>query len=141
MPSVTTCNPPASSIFMSIEVPERGRPETTMTGAPKRIRRYRRTIDDMVEVPRRVPSRRVRLGRLHRIDWRAFGGLARVMRASRASIQAWGAAALLLAAVAPPAEAYIGPGAGFALLSSFFVVFTTIILAALSLLTWPIRMA
>jgi predicted AlkP superfamily phosphohydrolase/phosphomutase len=63
------------------------------------------------------------------------------MRASRASIRAWGAAGLLLAALAPPAEAYIGPGAGFALLSSFFVVFTTIILAALSLLTWPIRMA
>ena len=57
------------------------------------------------------------------------------MRASRASIRAWGAAGLLLADVAPPAEAYIGPGAGFALLSSFFVVFTTIILAALSLLT------
>ncbi len=49
------------------------------------------------------------------------------------------AACLLLAVVAAPAEAYIGPGAGFALLSSFFVVFTTILLAALSLLTWPVR--
>jgi predicted AlkP superfamily phosphohydrolase/phosphomutase len=40
---------------------------------------------------------------------------------------------------ATPAHAYIGPGAGFALLSSFLVVFTTIILAILSLLTWPFR--
>ena len=39
-----------------------------------------------------------------------------------------------------PAEAYIGPGAGFALLSSFLVVFTTIIIALLSLLIWPFRM-
>ena len=49
-----------------------------------------------------------------------------------------GIAAALLAAAAP-ADAYIGPGAGFALLSSFLVVFTTLILAFLSLLTWPFR--
>ena len=37
--------------------------------------------------------------------------------------------------VAPQtAEAYIGPGAGFALLSSFLVVFTTILIAVASLL-------
>ena len=40
-----------------------------------------------------------------------------------------------------PALAYIGPGAGFALLSSFLVVFTTILIALLSLLIWPFRMA
>ena len=40
---------------------------------------------------------------------------------------------------ATPADAYIGPGAGFALLSSFFVLFTTIIVAVLSLLFWPFR--
>jgi predicted AlkP superfamily phosphohydrolase/phosphomutase len=40
-----------------------------------------------------------------------------------------------------PALAYIGPGAGFALLSSFLVVFTTILIALLSLLIWPLRMA
>ena len=44
------------------------------------------------------------------------------------------------AALALPAEAYIGPGAGFALLSSFMVIFTTIIIATLSLLLWPFRM-
>ncbi len=47
-------------------------------------------------------------------------------------------AAGLLAAAAP-AQAYIGPGAGFALLSSFLVVFVTIILAIVSILTWPFR--
>ena len=37
------------------------------------------------------------------------------------------------------AEAYIGPGAGFALLSSFLVLFTTIVIAILSILFWPFR--
>ena len=39
-----------------------------------------------------------------------------------------------------PASAYVGPGAGFALLSSFLVIFTTIILALVALLIWPFRM-
>jgi len=56
----------------------------------------------------------------------------------RRVVLAW-VAVCLLAAGAAPAEAYIGPGAGFALLSSFLVVFTTIILAILSLLTLPFR--
>ena len=42
-------------------------------------------------------------------------------------------------ALAEPAFAYIGPGAGFALLSSFLVLFTTIILAIFSLLILPFR--
>lgn len=37
------------------------------------------------------------------------------------------------------AEAYVGPGAGFAFMSSFLILFTTFILAFLTLLTWPIR--
>ena len=41
---------------------------------------------------------------------------------------------------AAPAEAYIGPGAGFALLSSFLVVFTTIIIVIVSLIIWPFKM-
>ncbi|MEM7583165.1 MAG: alkaline phosphatase family protein [Acidobacteriota bacterium] len=49
-------------------------------------------------------------------------------------------AAALLAALSLPAEAYIGPGAGVAVLSSFMVVFVTIIVAFLSLLIWPFRM-
>jgi len=36
-------------------------------------------------------------------------------------------------------DAYVGPGAGFALLSSFLVIFTTTILAIASLLVWPFR--
>jgi len=37
------------------------------------------------------------------------------------------------------ADAYIGPGAGFAVLSSFLVVFTTIVVAIAAILTWPFR--
>ena len=42
-------------------------------------------------------------------------------------------------ALAAQADAYIGPGAGFALLSSFLVAFVTFIAALLSLLLWPFR--
>ena len=52
-----------------------------------------------------------------------------------------GIIALAVLLAARPADAYVGPGAGFALLSSFFVVFTTIILAFVSLLIWPFRLA
>lgn len=37
------------------------------------------------------------------------------------------------------ANAYIGPGAGFAFISSFFILFLTFILAFLSIITWPLR--
>ncbi len=55
-----------------------------------------------------------------------------------------GAKMLLLAvvfflALNQPAEAYIGPGAGFALLSSFMVIFLAMISAFVALLTWPFR--
>ena len=48
---------------------------------------------------------------------------------------------LVLTATVSEAHAYVGPGAGFALLSSFFVFFTTILLVFVSLLFWPFRMA
>jgi predicted AlkP superfamily phosphohydrolase/phosphomutase len=48
---------------------------------------------------------------------------------------------LLLAALAAPAHAYIGPGAGFALVTSVGVVFFALIVAVFAVLTWPIRMA
>lgn len=38
-----------------------------------------------------------------------------------------------------PAQAYIGPGAGFAFLSSFLVLFLTFFLAIFSFLSWPFR--
>jgi predicted AlkP superfamily phosphohydrolase/phosphomutase len=47
--------------------------------------------------------------------------------------------ALVALAAPAPAEAYIGPGAGFAVLSSFAVIFTTILIACASILIWPFR--
>jgi predicted AlkP superfamily phosphohydrolase/phosphomutase len=53
-------------------------------------------------------------------------------------------AAVLLACTAifapSTADAYIGPGAGFAVLGSFAVIFVTMLLAGASLLVWPFRM-
>ncbi len=46
---------------------------------------------------------------------------------------------LLVLMWAASAEAYVGPGAGFALLGSFFVIFATMILAGVSLLILPFR--
>ncbi|HSA96724.1 MAG TPA: alkaline phosphatase family protein, partial [Acidobacteriota bacterium] len=48
--------------------------------------------------------------------------------------------ALLLSAVlGAPLAAYVGPGAGFAFLSSFLVLFLTFLLALFSFLSWPFR--
>ncbi len=41
--------------------------------------------------------------------------------------------------LATPAHAYVGPGAGFAFVSSFFILVFTSLLAFLALLTWPIH--
>jgi predicted AlkP superfamily phosphohydrolase/phosphomutase len=49
-------------------------------------------------------------------------------------------AALAVLALPSTASAYIGPGAGFALLSSFFVLLTTMVLAMVALLRWPFRL-
>jgi predicted AlkP superfamily phosphohydrolase/phosphomutase len=53
-----------------------------------------------------------------------------------------GAAVLAVAATllaASPADAYIGPGAGFAVMSSFLVVFVTLLVVLASILAWPFR--
>src|SRR6185436_15149509 len=50
------------------------------------------------------------------------------------------AALVVLVSSAGSADAYIGPGAGFALLSSFLALFTTILAALATLLFWPFRM-
>ena len=47
--------------------------------------------------------------------------------------------ALLLAGAPGAADAYIGPGAGFAVLGSFAVIFVTMLLAGISILAWPFR--
>ena len=49
------------------------------------------------------------------------------------------AAAAILLFTPGRAEAYIGPGAGFALLSSFLVLFVALALTFISLLSWPVR--
>ena len=41
--------------------------------------------------------------------------------------------------VPAPALAYIGPGAGFAVMSSFLVVFVTLLVVVASVLAWPFR--
>lgn len=46
---------------------------------------------------------------------------------------------LILLSLAAPLSAYIGPGAGFAFLSSFLVLFLTFFLAVFSFLSWPFR--
>jgi len=48
-------------------------------------------------------------------------------------------AALLFLGLGLPLAAYIGPGAGFAFLSSFLVLFLTFFLAVFSFLSWPFR--
>jgi len=53
-----------------------------------------------------------------------------------------GALLFLLAAIilfALPAHAYAGPGAGFAVLSSFWTIFVAFLYSLYSFLTWPIR--
>ena len=54
----------------------------------------------------------------------------------------WTLAAAGLVLITPaPAEAYIGPGAGFVLVSSFLAFLTTVFIAGLTLLLWPFRTA
>jgi predicted AlkP superfamily phosphohydrolase/phosphomutase len=66
---------------------------------------------------------------------RLYHGHSRSLRARAVVVVA---IALVLAS-ARPADAYVGPGAGFALLSSFFVLFTTLLIAIGSILAWPFR--
>jgi predicted AlkP superfamily phosphohydrolase/phosphomutase len=49
-------------------------------------------------------------------------------------------AVLVVLLVPSQAQAYIGPGAGFALAGSFFAVFAAVISAFFTVLTWPVRL-
>ena len=40
---------------------------------------------------------------------------------------------------AAPAEAYVGPGTGFAFVGTFFIFFISFLLALFTILTWPLR--
>jgi len=46
---------------------------------------------------------------------------------------------LFLVCTVKNVQAYIGPGAGFALVTSFFVIFVSLFIAVISLLIWPFR--
>jgi predicted AlkP superfamily phosphohydrolase/phosphomutase len=48
-------------------------------------------------------------------------------------------ALIMMLMAATPAHAYIGPGAGFAVLGSFLVVVAAVALGLLVLVTWPVR--
>jgi predicted AlkP superfamily phosphohydrolase/phosphomutase len=48
-------------------------------------------------------------------------------------------ALLLLLFWTPPAHAYVGPGAGFAVISSFLTILVASVQAVFALLTWPLR--
>jgi hypothetical protein len=58
------------------------------------------------------------------------------MKLSRATI-----ILVLLFGGVPAAHAYIGPGAGFTMVASFFIFFVAIAMAFVTLLTWPVRWA
>ena len=51
----------------------------------------------------------------------------------------WLMALLLIGLSVGDAAAYIGPGAGFAVVSSFFILFVTALVAMVSILLWPFR--
>jgi predicted AlkP superfamily phosphohydrolase/phosphomutase len=46
---------------------------------------------------------------------------------------------IIAGALAVPANAYVGPGAGFAVVSSFMVILGALALSFVSILTWPVR--
>ncbi|MGD1009061.1 MAG: alkaline phosphatase family protein [Candidatus Aminicenantales bacterium] len=50
-----------------------------------------------------------------------------------------GLTAVFVLSLSTRLEAYVGPGAGFAFLSSFFVLFLTFFMAIFSFLAWPFR--
>ena len=54
--------------------------------------------------------------------------------------KAVGAALLASLLLAPPAEAYIGPGAGFAFVGSFFMLLWALVLGAFTLASYPVRL-
>lgn len=61
-------------------------------------------------------------------------------KAERGSLRVpLGLAVLVLLFAASPLSAYVGPGAGFAFLSSFLVMFLAFFMAVFSFLSWPFR--
>src|SRR5713226_8320413 len=63
----------------------------------------------------------------------------RKLNATRQILRCIFVAVLLLLILTPPAHAYVGPGSGFAVLSSFLTLFLASMQAVFAFLTWPIR--
>lgn len=80
----------------------------------------------------RMPGRRSAAGR-HLLD--------RPGRAPFRQLAVGLVAAGAVVGAASPASAYVGPGAGFAFVSSLFILLATMALAVTTLLTWPVRLA
>ncbi len=60
-------------------------------------------------------------------------------RSASGRVIQWLALAAIVLGSAAPAHAYVGPGAGFAVLSSFLTLFLAFLYAILAMLTWPLR--
>jgi hypothetical protein len=71
------------------------------------------------------------------IDYESITNIMTIRR--RPVISRLALTALVLLVLPGRADAYIGPGAGFAVLGSFLVIFTTIVIAIASILIWPFR--
>jgi predicted AlkP superfamily phosphohydrolase/phosphomutase len=69
----------------------------------------------------------------------ARGENRRNLRGTRQILRCVVVAVLLLLIFTPAAHAYVGPGAGFAVLSSFLTLFLASVQAIFAFLTWPIR--
>jgi len=61
------------------------------------------------------------------------------LRGTRQILRCTLLAVVLLLLFTPAAHAYVGPGAGFAVLSSFLTLFLASVHAVIAFLTWPIR--
>jgi hypothetical protein len=70
-----------------------------------------------------------------RLQISMHSGMARLVPHPRVAFLATAVALVTPAA----ADAYIGPGAGFAVMSSFLVIFVTMIVVLASVLAWPFR--
>ncbi len=89
-----------------------------------------------------IPTHHGAPSRAHRADATQAQAARTVASARAARFLASAALAALLAAALPePARAYVGPGAGFAVVGSLGVLFVTFLLSLFALLTWPFRAA
>ncbi len=81
---------------------------------------------------------------MNAVFWGRVAGAARAgrpPRAGRLPVAGFLLTAGAILCVPAPALAYVGPGAGFAFVSSLFVLLWTLALAVLTLATWPLRLA